>query len=152
MSQPSELTGGCACGAVRYKVTDEPLIVLVCHCTDCQTLSGSAFGLSMVLHKKDIVLSKGNTATNKFSTSHNRMHRHHCQQCGTALWFSSPEYADIVAVKPGSLDDTSGLRPVAHVWFRSAQPWLKIADGLPVYQQQPEFSELLALSADNFAK
>ena len=119
--------------------------VHACHCTDCQTLSGSAFGLSMVLNRSDIEVTKGEVQINDFTASKNRMHRHHCSICGVALWFSSPGYEGVVAIKPGTLDDTSMLRPIAHMWYRSAQPWLDVGDGLPVYQEQPSFAELIEL-------
>jgi len=138
--------GGCACGAVRYAVTGKPLSVHACHCTDCQTLSGSAFGLSMVLNGSDIELTRGELAINDFTASRNRMHRHYCPNCGVAVWFSSPGHTDIVALKPGTLDDTSSLRPIAHVWFRSAQPWVRVGDDVPVFDEQPTFEELLEMA------
>ncbi|RLQ20842.1 GFA family protein [Seongchinamella sediminis] len=142
----SDQYGGCACGAVRYVVTGKALSVHACHCTDCQSLSGSAFGMSMVLNRSDIELTRGELMINDFTASRNRMHRHSCCNCGVALWFSSPGHADIVALKPGTLDDTSSLQPIAHVWFRSAQPWLRVGDDVAVFQEQPEFDELLALA------
>ena len=119
--------------------------VHACHCTDCQTLSGSAFGLSMVLNLSDIEVTQGKVQVNDFTASKNRMHRHHCAKCGVAIWFSSPGYEGIIAIKPGTLDDTSGLRPIAHMWYRSAQPWLDVGDDVPVFQEQPSFEELLEL-------
>ena len=99
----------------------------------------------MVLNQSDIELTDGELAVNDFSASKNRMHRHHCVQCGVAVWFSSPGYEGIVALKPGTLDDTSSLRPIAHMWYRSAQPWLDVGDKVPVYQEQPSFAELIEL-------
>ena len=141
-----QMHGRCVCGATRYRVTGKPLSVHACHCTDCQALSGSAFGLTMVLNESDIEVLQGETGINRFSTDHNRMHRHHCVDCGTAIWFSSPDYPGIVALKPGTLSDVSALQPVAHMWYRSAQPWLKLDDGIPVFEEQPTFSELLELA------
>lgn len=100
----------------------------------------------MVLNESDIELTQGELGINEFVASKNRMHRHHCVICGVALWFSSPEYSGIVAVKPGTLDDTSTLRPIAHMWYRSAQPWLDVGKDLPVFQEQPSFSELLEIA------
>lgn len=119
--------------------------VHACHCTDCQTLSGSAFGLSMVLNLSDIEVTQGEVEVNDFTASKNRMHRHHCAKCGVAIWFSSPGYEGVIAIKPGTLDDTSGLRPIAHMWYRSAQPWLDVGDDVPVFEEQPSFEELLEL-------
>lgn len=145
MGQESPLVGGCACGAVRYQVTGVPMSVHACHCTDCQTLSGSAFGLSMVLNLSDIEVTQGEVEVNDFTASKNRMHHHHCAKCGVAIWFSSPGYEGVIAIKPGTLDDTSGLRPIAHMWYRSAQPWLDVGDDVPVFEEQPSFEELLEL-------
>ena len=99
----------------------------------------------MVLNRSDIELLDGESGVNKFSTSNNTMHRHYCVSCGTAIWFSSPDYPELVALKPGTLEDTSHLRPVAHLWYRSAQSWLDVGSKVPVYQEQPPFSELLEL-------
>ena len=101
----------------------------------------------MVLNQSDIEMTAGTLGINNFSAGTTKMLRHHCEKCGTAIWFSSPDYADIVALKPGTLDDTSTLRPIAHMWYRSAQPWLTISEDVPVYQEQPEFSELVELGA-----
>ena len=150
MNEIAELVGGCACGFVRYKVTGQPLSVHACHCTDCQKLSGSAFGLSMVLRRTDINLTDGALEINSFESSAVFMHRHHCPKCGVAIWFSSPEYEDIIALKPGTLDDTSSLKPIAHMWVRSAQPWLNIGDNVPVFQEQPEFSELIEIAKNAY--
>ncbi len=100
----------------------------------------------MVLNAADIELTSGILETNIFSASKNLMHRHHCPKCGVALWFSSPGYEGIVALKPGTLDDTSTLKPIAHMWIRSAQPWLVISDDVPVFEEQPSFSELIELA------
>jgi len=100
----------------------------------------------MILNQADITLTAGELGINRFSADTRKMQRHHCMECGTALWFSSPDYAGIVALKPGTLDDTSALRPVAHLWYQSAQPWLNVGDDLPVYQTQPPLSELLELA------
>ena len=99
----------------------------------------------MVLNRSEIEITRGEVATNDFTASKNRMHRHHCPDCGVALWFSSPGYDGIIAIKPGTLDDTSNLRPIAHMWYRSAQPWLDVGNELPVFQEQPTFDELIEL-------
>ncbi len=146
------LSGGCICGAIRFRVTRKPLSVHACHCTDCQTISGSAFGLSMVLEHSAVEVIAGSLEINKFSSQTTDMHRYHCGECGTAIFFSSPDFPGIVALKPGTLDDTSTLRPIAHMWYRSAQAWLKLGDGLPKYQEQPSFSELIELGKNSSGK
>ena len=137
--------GGCQCKQVRYQFTGEPLTCYACHCTECQTSSGSAFTLSMILNRKDIKIIQGEVAINRFNHNGAIVERHHCDNCGTALWYGAEEYPDIVAFKPGTFDDTKWFNPIAHLWIRSAQPWIKIDQDTAQYQKQPELSELIEL-------
>ena len=140
--------GGCQCGAVRYQFNGEPLTCYACHCTDCQTSSGSAFTLSMIVNSDDLEVIEGELATNISDVNGIEVKRHHCGQCGIAFWYSADEYAGMAALKPGTFDDTSWFKPVAHLWTRSAQPWLKLDDEAVKYEQQPEIFELIELWAE----
>ncbi|MDP7297313.1 MAG: GFA family protein [Gammaproteobacteria bacterium] len=140
-----DATGGCHCSKVRYAIRGMPLVCYACHCTDCQSASGSAFGLSMILNQPDIELVSGDLSINKYKLNGKMIQRHHCADCGITLWLSSPSFGSIIVLKPGTLDDTSSFKPDAHVWYRSAQPWIDVGSDIPVYQEQPEIHELLAL-------
>ncbi len=139
--------GSCECKSIQYKFTGEPLTCYACHCTDCQTSSGSAFGLSMIINKSDIEIIKGKIAITIINVNDTKVQKHHCPQCGTPFWFSADEYPGIVALKPGTFDDTSWFSPVAHLWVRSAQPWVIFDSFTPQYEKQPEISELIELWA-----
>jgi hypothetical protein len=77
--------GGCQCKQVRYQFGGEPLTCYACHCTECQTSSGSAFTLSMILNRKDIEIIQGKVAVNRFDHNGVFVERHHCGNCGTAF-------------------------------------------------------------------
>ena len=139
--------GSCQCGAVRYQFNGEPLTCYACHCTDCQTSSGSAFGLSMIVKLDDLEVINGDTETSKTDVNGTEVQRHCCGTCGTDFWYSADEYPGIAALKPGTFDDTSWFEPVAHLWMRSAQPWVILDDASAKYQQQPEIAELIELWA-----
>ncbi len=139
--------GSCECKSIQYKFTGEPLTCYACHCTDCQTASGSAFGLSMIVNDKDIEIIKGKVAITTIDVNGIKVQKHHCPQCGTPFWFSADEYPGIVALKPGTFDDTSWFSPVAHLWVRSAQPWVIFDSSTPQYEKQPEIPELIELWA-----
>jgi len=96
MNQAQELQGGCVCEAARYRVTGKPLSVHACHCTDCQKLSGSAFGLSMVLNATDIELTSGALETNIFSVGKTLMHRHHCPARGVPVFEEQPLFSELL--------------------------------------------------------
>lgn len=92
-------------------------MIYACHCTDCQKRSGSAFGLSMWVRRTDIEVTKGEAAR---------------------LWSEPQKHREFAIVRPGTLDDRSWLRPAAHLWTRSAQPWFVFPEGVPRYETQPE--------------
>ena len=138
-------SGHCECKSVRYQYTGEPLTCYACHCTDCQTSSGSAFTLSMIVNRKDIEVTEGELSINVIDYNGTKVQRHHCGQCGTALWFSADEYPDMVALKPGTFEDTTWFKPIAHLWLRSAQPWVTLDKTTIQYEKQPEISELIEL-------
>ena len=140
-------SGSCECGSVCYQYDGEPLTCYACHCTDCQTSSGSAFGLSMIINEKDIEITKGKVGISTIDVNGTKVKKHYCIQCSTSLMFSADEYPEMAALKPGTFEDTSWFRPIAHLWVRSAQPWVKLDSSTPQYEQQPEISELIDLWA-----
>jgi len=139
--------GSCECKSIGYQYNGEPLTCYACHCTDCQTSSGSAFGLSMIVNDKDFEVTKGTVATNTNDVNGTKVEKHYCVHCGTSLWFSAKEYPGILAIKPGTFEDTSWFKPIAHLWVRSAQPWVILDKDTRQYQKQPEMSELIELWA-----
>lgn len=137
--------GNCECKSIHYQYSGEPLTCYTCHCTDCQTSSGSAFGLSMIVNDKDLEVIKGAVKTNTIDVNGTKVQKHHCSDCGTTLWYSAEEYPGILAIKPGTFENTTWFKPIAHLWVRSAQPWITLDKSIPQYQKQPDMSELLEL-------
>jgi hypothetical protein len=144
---PAPYPGRCLCGATHYRVTEEPLTVYACHCTDCQKRSGSAFGLSMWVRRSAVELTKGEAARqNSFGADGGPRQGRICAQCGTRLWSEPPKHPNLSVVRPGTLDDTSWLKPVAHIWTKSAQPWFVFPPGATKFETNPaDMRELVAL-------
>ena len=133
-------TGGCQCGAVRYEITGPPTMVYTCHCTECQTQSGSAFAMAAVVPKQHFRLSMGAPKMFARQTSPTKtMECWFCVDCGTRL-YHMPGGASYPNrnVKPGTLDDTSWLTPAIHFWTRSAQKWVAVPGDAICYETQPE--------------
>jgi hypothetical protein len=144
---PAPYTGGCLCGAVRYRIEGEPLTLYACHCTDCQRRTGSGFAMSLVVRNDGYVVETGAPVPYAATLADGRTKRGRmCAACGTRLWGEPVAAASFVVFQPGTLDDTSWLRPVAHIWTRSAQPWVTFATDARVYATQPAaFRELVDL-------
>jgi len=147
-------TGRCFCEAVQYRLMQEPLTLYACHCTDCQKRSGSAFGLSLWVDRTAIEVTQGDAAL-QISSGHDDRLRHSrvCIQCNTRLWSEPEKNPALAVVRPGTLDDTSWLRPVAHLWTRSAQPWFEFPEGVVRFATQPvDLMELVQLWRDRTAR
>ena len=140
---PAPYHGGCLCGAIRYRLSDEPLTLYACHCTDCQRSSGSAFGLSMIVSRTALDLFQGELQRYAVTMRDGRQkHGTFCGTCATRLWGEPVKFPQVVNIEPGTLDDTSWLRPGCHVWTQHAQPWVKFSHADVVFEQQPSLEEM----------
>ena len=135
----TKLTGGCQCGQLRYEVRGEPLGAYCCHCTQCQTQSGSAFGMSLIVAWPDWHVTEGEVTTWSRTTERGTTTIcHFCATCGTRVMHERAGNTTRVTLKAGTLDDTSGLHVAGHMWVSSAQPWLRpLLRGPLVFEEQP---------------
>ena len=136
------LTGGCQCGALRYEVSEIPAMTYTCHCTDCQRLSGSAFTVAITVSDSAFRLTKGEPVLRqRIADSGRTVTRWLCPECGG--WIAGGPQPGIEPgqvirrVRAGTLDDTSWLRPTAHFWTRSKQPWVILPEGDHMFETQP---------------
>lgn len=137
--------GSCQCGNVTYRVTEEPLITVACHCLDCQKLSASSFSISMVLNRSGFELASGELKSwERATAAGGTAVCWFCPGCGNRIYHENPAMPDIVRLKPGTLDDTSVLEPQAHVWTCREQPWLDRYAELPRIDRQPDVASAMA--------
>jgi hypothetical protein len=132
------LEGGCICGKVRYAISDAPLVVLMCHCRNCQQRTGSAYSLSMLTYRKDFAVVSGETLTAELPGGSGNLHRQHvCTGCFTRTHTEMLAHPDIINVRPGTLDDPSIAQPIAQCWTSLAHPWA-IAPDVREFEGDPE--------------
>jgi hypothetical protein len=141
------MTGGCACGAIRYEIASFPLLVYTCNCTDCQTRSGSAFAVNMPVRTGHFrILQGAPKAWRHTSPSGVPVSSRFCGDCGARIYGEREGRDEIVNVRAGTLDDTSWLVPAAHFFTRSAsaQSWVQPVAGAVCIETQPDgWGELL---------
>ena len=135
MSEDETDTGGCACGAVRYRMSASPLFVHCCHCTWCQRESGSAFAVNALIEADRVQLLEGELVechTPSASGKGQRIAR--CASCHVALW-SHYAYGAIGErlrfVRVGTLDDPSRVPPDIHIFTASKAAWLPLPPDAP---------------------
>jgi len=141
-------SGGCQCNDIRFKFSTDPIVAYTCHCTECQKQSQSAFGISVWFPRNDFQLFSGETAFWKTKAdSGNDKLCAYCPRCGCRIYHANSEESDILSVKGGALDDIRNIKPVAHIWIRSALDWsISKLDNLPCYETEPNsFAELIRL-------
>lgn len=129
--------GGCACRAVRYRMTSRPLFVHCCHCHWCQRETGSAFVLNAMIEADRVVLLQGEPVvihTPSLSGIGQKITR--CPTCHIALWSNYGGGGDRVRfVRVGTLDEAERLPPDIHIFTESKQPWVKLGPEVPVMRE-----------------
>jgi len=138
------LEGGCPCQAIRFAVRAMPLLVYACHCTECQRWSGSAFSLSMPVAANSFRIVCGEPKPwRRIGASGVQSTYWFCAECGGRIYGERDGRSEVRTVRAGTLDDTSWLRPIAHVHLHSAQAWERIPNSAECFEFIPkEFSQL----------
>jgi hypothetical protein len=137
------LTGGCACSAIRYAVTTNPLIVHACHCRDCQRVTGSAFVINLWIERQFVDVTSGAPTSFQLTAGSGRPHEvFFCAACGTYVWSRYHRVpGDTVFVRAGTLDTPDAVRPDVHIFTRSKLPWLEIPAGTPSFPSMYKLEE-----------
>ena len=136
--------GGCQCTSVRYVVRAEPETLYVCHCRDCQKQSASAFAMSLTVPTSSLEITAGELKQwSRPAESGAGVFCRFCADCGTRILHGKDTRPEYVNIKPGTLDDTRWLQPVAQIWTSRAQSWVDLGDQLLSYPAQPPQSDAM---------
>ncbi|HVQ03263.1 MAG TPA: GFA family protein, partial [Burkholderiaceae bacterium] len=119
-----QIEGSCHCGAISFTAQVDPARVMVCHCSDCQVMSGSPFRAVVPAPVDTFVLRGEPKRYLKTADSGNRRVQAFCGDCGTPLFATAPENATQVVIRTGCLKQKAQLVPQAQIWQRSALPWI----------------------------
>jgi hypothetical protein len=133
------LTGGCACGAVRYECGADPIAMFNCHCRTCQQVSGSAYVPVVLLPAQAFRLTRGTLRHHLLPSEKGGQHkRGFCGDCGSRLTGGeSTEPREWIGVTASSLDEPSQYRPTFDIFVASAQPWDLLDPKLPKHDKYP---------------
>lgn len=112
------MTGGCRCGAVRFRVTAPPIITSACHCAGCQRMTASAFSLSAAFREGAFVITEGEPVIGGLHGPEAR--HHHCDHCKSWLF---TRWGDMVNLRATMLDDPGWFEPFLETWTRERLPW-----------------------------
>lgn len=132
-------SGGCVCGAIRYEGSVESPIMANCHCRDCQRSSGGPFSAVLVVPAASLRLLHGEPKYHVVTADSGKLaSRGFCPECGSPLFAKGEAAPDFIAIKAGSLDDSSWFKPMVDIWTASAQPWDYMNPELPKVPKAPQ--------------
>jgi hypothetical protein len=129
--------GGCHCGKITYEADIDPDKAGLCHCTDCQTLTSSAFSLFVPVAKENFRLRGEPRVYVKTAESGNRRAQAFCSECGTRIYASAEKDPLVFNLRLGTVRQRAALSPRAQIWCRSALPWVNGLSSVPQHAKQP---------------
>lgn len=127
-------SGGCACGAIRYRAAHEPVFQNHCQCLDCQKRSGTGHGSYLTFADRQKVQISGEAAVWKIvADSGNEKSHAFCPHCGTPVYLTFSAMPDLITFHAASLDDPAVFRPQAVTYASRAHAWDDPDPALPKF-------------------
>jgi hypothetical protein len=132
-----KISGACHCGNITYEAEVDPDKAGLCHCTDCQTLSGSAFRMSVPAAKEAFTLSGGQPKIYiKTAESGNKRAQAFCPECGTSIYSAAVMDPQVFNIRLGTARERAVLRPKSQGWCRSARDWVMDLNSIKQFPKQ----------------
>jgi hypothetical protein len=132
-----KIEGGCHCGNITYTAEVDPEKVGICHCTDCQTLSGSAFRTSVPAAKDGFHIRTGQPKIYiKTAESGTKRAQAFCPECGTSIYSAAVSDPQVFNIRLGTARQRTELRPKSQGWCRSRLDWVTDLESLTQFAKQ----------------
>lgn len=130
-------SGGCLCGAVRYRTKDRPKRVIACHCTTCKHRTGAAYGIGVYHDEVDVEFTQGTMRTYEFRSDESGrwLRNEFCERCGTTITWTLELRPGFRAIAGGTYDDPRWFHIQAHIWTRSARTDMCYPDHVTVFEK-----------------
>ena len=128
-----KIDGRCHCGQVMFEAEVDPITVGICHCTDCQMLSGSAYRVSVRADAKDFKLSGQVSEYIKTADSGNKRKHVFCANCGTPMYATTLENSASYTLRVGTIRQRAELPPQRQIYMHSAVPWSENIESVPKF-------------------
>lgn len=124
MNLPLPITGGCACGKIRYECSAQPLFFFLCHCIDCQRASGGPFSANVIFSRPTAkYVSETPSSYTVKGVSGEAVHHEFCPNCGSPVGMNSDGSKEFRVFRASTLDTGAGLQPTANIWTSRAPSW-----------------------------
>ena len=133
------LSGGCLCGAIRYQISSAVTELRACHCTCCQKSSGAGGSVNAVVPSADVTFTQGTPKRYTMKADSGRtLHRFFCGHCGSPLYSQREVSPERMVIRAGTLDNPPPMKITAHIWTKSALPWVRLEADAQQIPGQPD--------------
>ncbi len=129
--------GGCACGAIRYEITGEPVVGVDCQCRQCQRESGNGHASHLTFQGAAVTVSGEAARWSQFGDGGIEKRRAFCPTCGSPVYMTFPAMTDVFVVRAGSLDEPGRYRADIVTWTASAPAWDLVDPAIPKFERMP---------------
>ncbi|MBV8471967.1 MAG: GFA family protein [Hyphomicrobiales bacterium] len=130
-------TGGCACGAMRYEISGEPLVSNDCQCRDCQRESGTGHGSHLTFARAGVTVTGEASHWDMVGDSGNVKTRAFCPVCGSPVYMTFAAMPDVFTIRAASLDDPSRYKPQLVSYNVRGHAWDTLDPSLPKFERMP---------------
>jgi len=137
LEMPSVLTGGCMCGAVRYRILEAPIAAGLCHCNRCRPQSGSAFSTIIIVKRSTFAITGETAVFDDIGSSGLHVARRYCPRCGSPLTTEADVTPELMFVKAGGIDANEWFHPVMELFVGRRRPWVSPVLGAQQFEGNP---------------
>jgi hypothetical protein len=137
MPDNREITGGCLCKAVRYRIAAAPIVTRMCWCRVCQYIAAGNATVNACFSSNAIAIEGELRDYRSIADSGNVMHRRFCPTCGTHLFSEAESRPHLIFIRVGTLDDAEIVKPAMTIWTSRAPSWACIDAAIPRVAGQP---------------
>lgn len=132
-----DIKGACRCGKVTFSANVEPAFVGVCHCTNCQKETGSAFAVVIGVPTTALTINGAIKTFTSKGDSGKSAFRRFCPECGSGIVHEVEVMAGVSMIGAGNLDDPSWVKPAMEIFCDSRQPWVSLGGDMKQFPKMP---------------
>jgi len=132
MNKSNQHSGGCACGTIRYTISNSPAMIAYCHCQECRRTCGSVVSVLAGFARSGFELNSSEPAVFQSSAA---VKRSFCKDCGTSLFYENQHFPENIYIHIGSFDQPENFPPDRHTFTSDRVCWYQINDDLIQYDQ-----------------
>ena len=133
----AKFEGGCFCGKVRYSAEADPIFAGICHCKNCQKITGSSFSIVVAVPTPAMKVTGDVKTFDSKGDSGSATHSTFCPNCGSPVIDTADMMQGVTMIRAGTLDDQSVVQPTMEIYCDSKMPWVALGGELKSFPKMP---------------